>query len=575
MHESRDRDSAEPSDSPGFAASTDGATSPDRTEWAERVLQSQERLRALITANRAMVDELDLERVLRTIVEAAVDLVHARYGALGVISPEGGLERFIHVGGEPDLPDVIGHYPHGRGLLGALIDDPRPIRLEHLSGDSRSSGFPEGHPPMDSFLGVPIRVRDEVFGNIYLTEHTDGGFSEEDQELLIGLAATAGVAIDNARLFQETRRRQQWSAASAQIAASLLSGGRDDALSTIAETTAQLADAEVVCVVLPHRDDLLVVDTVGGVDGDRFRTLVFPREGSVSARALDSGAPLRLDDLGAVSTNEPGVTVLLGPSMVIPLHADDTTIGTLTISRSAGRPRFSDSDLELASDFADQCAIALSLEQGRAAREKLSVLQDRGRIARDLHDHVIQRLFGAGLSLQAVGSEIDDDRVRERIDEQVTALDDAIGSIRTAIFALTSRRPRESVKHRIMDVVTGHDHTGGPSARLLLTGPIDSTVPEDMIDDLLAVVSEGLANVARHAHAASATVSVTAEPDRLLVLVEDDGRGPAGASRRSGTANLAERAARWGGGASLGPREPSGSILEWFVPLTTSSGRRA
>lgn len=546
-----------------------------RHQWGGAVLESQERLRALITANRAMVDELDLERVLRTIVKAAVDLVHARYGALGVIGQDGGLERFIHVGGEPDLPDVIGHYPHGRGLLGALIDDPHPIRLEHLSSDDRSSGFPAGHPPMDSFLGVPIRVRDEVFGNLYLTEHSDGGFSDEDEELLIALAATAGVAIDNARLFQETRRRQQWSAASAQIAASLLSGGREDALSTIAETTAQLADADVVCVVLPLGEESLVVDTVGGAEGDRFRTMTMRRAGSVVAAALDSGAPVRRDDIGLVDTSDPEAPLLLGPSMIIPLLAENTTIGALAISRIAGRRRFSDSDLELASDFADQCAIALSLERGRVDREKLSVLQDRGRIARDLHDHVIQRLFGAGLNLQAVGAEIDDDVLRDRVEEQVASLDEAIGSIRTAIFALTSRRPKESVKHRIMDVVTAHDATTGPAPRLVLSGPIDSTVAEDMVDDVLAVVSEGVANVARHAHASSATVSVSVEADRLVVRVEDDGTGPGSGSRRSGTANLEERAARWGGTSRLRPRDPNGSVLDWTIPLDRTTGRRA
>jgi signal transduction histidine kinase len=545
--------------------------------WGERVLGSQERLRSLINANRAMVDELDLERVLRTVVEAAVDLVHARYGALGVIGPEGGLERFIHVGAEPDLPEVIGHYPHGRGLLGALIDDPRPIRLEHLSHDGRSSGFPAGHPPMDSFLGVPIRVRDEVYGNLYLTEHGGGAFSAEDEELLVGLAATAGVAIDNARLFQETRRRQQWSAASAQIAASLLSGGRDDALATIAEVTAQLADADAVCVILPFGDSELVVDTVGGVDGDRFRSLVFPRAGSATAHALDSGAPVRRDHLGAVPTSAPEEPMVLGPSMIIPLLADEATIGALAISRVEGRQRFSDSDLELAADFADQCAIALALERGRADREKLSLLQDRSRIARDLHDHVIQRLFGAGLSLQAAGSEITDDRLRERVEEQVAALDEAIGSIRTAIFALTSRRPRESVKHRIMDVITSHDHSGGPTPRLLLSGPIDSLLPEEIVDDVIAVVREGISNVARHAQASWASVTVEAErtPDRLTISIEDDGRGPIGGTRRSGITNLEERAARWSGTSSLRPREPSGSILEWIVPLTQSTGRRA
>jgi signal transduction histidine kinase len=303
--------------------------------------------------------------------------------------------------------------------------------------------------------------------------------------------------------------------------------------------------------------------------------MIFPREGSIVATALDSGTPVRRDDLGAVDPSGPDAPLLLGPSMIIPLLADDSTIGTLAISRVAGRRRFSDSDLELASDFADQCAIALALERGRADREKLSVLQDRGRIARDLHDHVIQRLFGAGLALQAVGSEIDDVYLRERVEEQVGALDEAIGSIRTAIFALTSRRRAESIKHRIMDVVTAHDHGSGPMPRVLLSGPIDSVVADEMVDDVLAVVSEGMANVARHAHASSATVSVAVDADRLTIRVEDDGRGPGGATRRSGTANLEDRAARWGGTSALSPLDPSGSVLEWTVPVARTTGRRS
>jgi signal transduction histidine kinase len=425
-------------------------------------------------------------------------------------------------------------------------------------------------------LGVPIRVRGQTFGNLYLREPADGRFSPQDEELLVGLAATAGVAIDNARLFEEARRRERWSAASAQIAASLLSG-HDDALSTIAETTAHLADAEVVCVVLPLGDDRLVVDRVGGTEGERFRSLVLPREGSVTAHALDSGAPVRRDRIGAYDTGVADAPILLGPSMVIPLIADEVPIGALAITRLADRPRFSESDLELAVDFADQCAIALSLDRGRADRERLAVLEDRGRIARDLHDQVIQRLFGAGLTLQALGSEIDDARLRERVEDQVTALDEAIGSIRTAIFALTSRRSTHSVKHRIMDVVTANEGTDAPTPRLLLTGPIDSTVGEDLVDDVLAVVREGIANVARHAAASHTTVSVAAERDRLVVRIEDDGVGvdDGGPARRSGTANLDERAARHGGASTLTPRRPTGSVLEWVVPIASTTGRRS
>jgi GAF domain-containing protein len=194
----------------------------DLVEKAQDVLQTQGRLRNLLAATRAIAEDLELEDVLRRIAQAAVDLVGARYGALGVIGPDGRLEQFIHVGIDAGLAATIGHLPQGLGVLGALIDDPEPVRREHLAEDPRSVGFPAAHPPMDSFLGVPIRVRDEVYGNLYLTDRKDGPFSAEDEELLMSLAAAAGVAIDNARLFGDAQRRQRWALAQAEVASALL-----------------------------------------------------------------------------------------------------------------------------------------------------------------------------------------------------------------------------------------------------------------------------------------------------------------------------------------------------------------
>lgn len=537
---------------------------------AQKVLATQGRLRSLLQASQAVVEELDLPAVLLRIVEVAVGLVGARYGALGVIGPNGHIEQFIHVGVPDDVASRIGRLPEGHGLLGALIDDPAPIRLDHLLDDPRSAGFPPHHPPMDSFLGVPVHVRGEVFGNLYLSEQSSGAFSDEDRELLSALAATAGIAIDNARLFDETRRRQLWSAASAEISAALLSERADDSLALLAERVASLAEADLVCVVLPTVDGTLMVDTARGTYADQVDGLVFRAAGTLSGRAFDSGQPILAVD-GTGSQEEADSPLVLGPSMIIPLLASGRPHGVLTVSRASGRPRFTTPDVEMAADFAGQASVALELARGRADRQRLVLLSDRSRIARDLHDHVIQRVFAAGIGLQAIGRTIDDPAIRGRITDEVQALDAAIGEIRTAIFALTAQaRPGSpSLRHRIIDVLSEVGPLFDRTPRLLFAGAIDLVTPEDMADDLVAVVREGLSNVARHARAQETVVSLAIVDGMVVVTVADDGIGFTGSERTSGIANLAARAKRWQGELSLGDRDTGGTLLRWTarVPL--------
>ena len=219
---------------------------------ASEVLAAQDRLRLLLDANRSIVRAFSLGTVLRHIVEAARDLVRARYAALGVIGADGLLEQFIHVGMDDATVLAIGHLPKGLGVLGALTEDGKPIRLRRIQDDERSSGFPPGHPQMESFLGVPIRSHDEIFGNLYLTDHEDGAFTAEDEDLVLSLAATAGIAIENARLYEDSRRRQQWAQAAAEINQVLLDPERDqDPFELIASAVKRLADADVVTMVVP------------------------------------------------------------------------------------------------------------------------------------------------------------------------------------------------------------------------------------------------------------------------------------------------------------------------------------
>jgi signal transduction histidine kinase len=536
---------------------------------AQRVLETESRLRELLRASRVVVEQIELDRVLRTIVEAAVSLSGARYGALGVISPTGGLEQFIHVGIPDDLAARIGHLPEGHGILGAVIDTGAPILLEHLALDERSSGFPAHHPPMDSFLGVPVVVRGEVFGNLYLTDKrglTDevgAAFTAEDEELVSSLAATAGIAIDNARLLAESRRRERWSTALAEINATLLSGELDDPLAVVVETVASAVDAELVCLVRPDGDGLLVEvargDTAGGIEG-----LVLPVEGSLVGQALESGSPVVAESRALPDGR------MLGPTVAVPLVGEGLQLGALTISRPAGSERFSTADLEMAADFARQTSVAIAFARARSDRQQLQLVEERTRIARDLHDHVIQRLFGAGLALQSAGA-LADPAVAARIGEQIEAIDAAIAEIRTVVFTLQSRphADRPGLRHRVLDVAAEASAALGWSPRLSFAGAVDLFVDDDLADDVVAVVREGLSNVARHARAAGADVRVELGGGQLHVAIEDDGVGsPAQVDRSSGTANLAARATARGGTFTLVPAEPTGTRLEWSVPFT-------
>jgi signal transduction histidine kinase/uncharacterized protein YqgV (UPF0045/DUF77 family) len=542
----------------------------DLVDRAQEVLNTQGRLRNLLQANRIVVEELELEQVLRKIAEAAVALVDAQYGALGVIAPDGHLEQFIHVGMPPQQADAIGHLPDGHGLLGAVIDERRPIRLDHLSGDPRSAGFPEHHPEMDGFLGVPIRVRDEVYGNLYLTNRVGGAFSQEDEELIVALAATAGIAIDNARLFDETRRRQRWSAALAEVTSALLSGASDDVLGVVADRVASVIDADLVCVVIPVDEQTLLIDTARGDGSAELLGRRYASADSLVSAALDSGQVVSSE---AQATRPPFADQpTQGPTVAIPLLAFGRPLGALTISRAEGSAGFTPAELEMAADFAVQASVGIELARGRADRQRLELVEDRNRIARDLHDHVIQRLFGSGMSLQAIASTAPG-ATGAAIAQQVDAIDTAISEIRTAVFALTSRSATEpALRHRVLDVVAESSPGLENSPRLTFGGAVDLLVDGDLADDVVAVVREGLSNVARHAAATTADVSIVVDDQRVVVTIDDDGTGvPKGAGRSSGTANLRERAARHGGEFQLKGREGGGTRLKWVAILPSTS----
>ena len=537
---------------------------------AQDVVAARDRLRGLLRANRLIIGDLALPVVLRRIAEAARDLVQARYAALGVLGPDGGLEQFIHVGVDDETVARIGHLPEGKGLLGALIDDPRPIRLANLADDPRSVGFPEGHPAMSCFLGVPIRIRDEVYGNLYLTEREGGPFTAEDEELVAALAATAASAIDNARLYAEAGRRQRWLEASTEITRQLLSSEGEPPLSVIARRLHEMADADVVAVVLPTADpQRLMVEVATGEQAAQLTALSYPVEDTIAGVAINTGRPVLVGDVTQQQSYLVHLAQLtpVGPMMALPLLGTQGSRGAVLVARVPGRHRFNEADLDIATTFAQHAAVALELADARADQQRMMLLEDRDRIARDLHDHVIQRLFAAGLGVQSVAASAGSDSGASRLNTIVDDLDETIRQIRTTIFELRGPlTPQPStVRSQVVDVIDEVVPMLGFSPALRFTGPVDTIVPDEVAGDLIAVVREALSNIARHAHASAAAVEVTATPAQLTVDVADNGVGIGESKRRSGLANLARCAERYGGSLTLPDHE--GTQLRWTIPL--------
>ncbi|MFB3978104.1 GAF domain-containing protein [Microbacterium proteolyticum] len=530
---------------------------------------SQDRLRGLLRAVETVVGEIELPIVLRRVVEAAVELVDAEYGALGIIAADRvSLDQFVHVGLDAEAADAIGHLPRGRGILGALIAHPEPIRLDHLGEDPRAAGFPAHHPRMDSFLGAPVRVRGEVFGNLYLTNARRGSFTAEDEELVRGLASTAGFAIQNARLFDEARTRAKWMTATAELSAAILSTPTDTIFDLLAGRVADLAGGPLVTVLVPVDDSpVLRVAAARGPGEDEILGTLAGGTGGIAGAAMETGgvrvgtAPRAVGDIDPAMNASGDET---GPAMAAPLRTRQQTWGALCVARAPGEPGFTPVELEVLSDLASQASIALELAHARRDQQKAMLSEERARIARDLHDHVIQQVFGAGLTLQSVAATLGDTRDRHRMQEVIRQLDDAIAQIRTVVFAL-SARDGGSLRHRLIDVVAESSGTLRRPPSLRFSGAVDSTVHGSLADDVVGVARELLTNSVRHASADSISLDVGIGERDVWVVVADDGSGIRD-DRRSGLANLAERAGARGGALTL-ETGAGGTRAEWRAPL--------
>jgi signal transduction histidine kinase len=535
--------------------------------------QVRERAELLLDALAHIGRGLDLETTLNRLSETAARLVGARYAALGVLGPDGRIARFLTVGLTPEQVRAIGPYPTGHGVLGELIRHPVPLRLHDITEHPASVGFPANHPPMRSFLGAPLRVHSAAFGNLYLTEKDDGGdFTEEDQRLLEALASAASVAIENAHLYEESRLRERRSRANDEISRRVLTGySPAEVLTLVGEHALQVAAADLAVIAVPEPESgRLVVQAAAGPDAGRLVGTMLPPGGSFTTTVFASGVPMFSDDAVADERAQLSFDLRqeLGPFAVLPLGEPGGTRGVLAVGRYRGGHMFAPVVVEALEGFAAQAAVALELAEHRADAERLAVLHDRERIARDLHDLAIQRLYATGLSLHAFGRALEGDAA-QRVERAVDEIDETIALIRTTVHRLqpggTGAR-QVGLRSRIITEVDAAAGTLGFAPRLRFDGPVDTSVPPDVGDHVVAVLREALSNVARHAQARTVSVRLAVSDD-VVLTVTDDGNGIPGDVPFSGLHNLAERAADLGGLLRVGPGITNGTRLEWQVPL--------
>jgi signal transduction histidine kinase len=547
-----------------------GGTGAQRDE----MLVGRDRREILLRVIVDIASDLDLDATLKRIVTGAMELTGARFGALGVRGPDDTLISFVHAGIDEVAVNTIGHHPVGKGVLGLLLSRSASLRLDDLTAHPAAVGFPEHHPSMDALLAVPIIIRQNVFGSLYLTEPTSrAAFSDADETAVRELASAAAVAIDNARLFDRVRSTAQWTEASRMITTALLSAVDLHArLQLIAVRACELTEAEQAIVLVPSEADLpvdevdiLVVSTAVGLYADEVLGQWVPVEGSTTGAVFRSGTPV----ITAAFGHPPQAFTDAGrrPAIVMPLRSEHTVLGVIAVARNSDQPPFDAEHLDLMSDFADHAAMALTLASALEHARYLTVLADRERIGHDLHDHVIQRLFAAGLDLQGTIARSRSSEITDRLNRTVTDLQTTIEDIRTTIFELHSTgRQRISFRQRIQAAVADLTENGAVVTTLRMSGPM-SVIGDDLAGHAESVILEAVSNAVRHSGATQLTVEV-AVADELDIMVTDDGCGiSADNGRRSGLANMASRAEQIGGRCLLATPPGGGTEVHWTVPL--------
>lgn len=530
----------------------------------------------LIEAGLALASELSAPAVLQRIVDLAVRITGARYGALGVLGPGGWISEFHTEGVSQEQRKAIGHIPVGRGVLGALIQDAKPLRLHDIKDDPRSVGFPPNHPAMGPFLGAPVKARGRVFGNIYLTREPGAeDFTSEDEEALLVLASQAGVAVENARLYDEARQRERRLQAIQEIATAILAGIQPEAvLELVAQRARELVGADLAALATPGTEpDTLVIEVADGAHAEELRGLVFPRDESVSGEVIASGTPIVLEDAARDERVFQPVVKLgeLGPAMFVPLTVRGSAFGTLAVANGVGGRSFDREDVELIQTFAGQAAVAL--EYGRAQRDlqRLVVMEDRERIAKELHDGVIQSLFAVGMGLQATGTMSGDPELQQRIESAVEEMDRVIRDLRNYIFGL---RPGILADRQLDQAIRGLAEDFREKSGVVTVVEVDPRMAAELSSragDVVQVVREALSNVGRHAQAATCRIALRGEDGRAVIEIDDDGTGfdlERARGSGQGLGNLQGRAKSLGADLSIQSVPGRGSTVRLSIPLS-------
>jgi signal transduction histidine kinase len=531
-----------------------------------------ERYERLLEAGVALAAELSLPAALQRIVELAAELTDARYGALGVVGRDGVITEFITTGVSDAERAAIGHIPVGRGILGVLIDDARPLRLHDLADDPRSVGFPANHPPMRSFLGAPVTARGRVYGNLYLTEKRGGeDFDADDERALILLATQAGVAIENAQLYEEARDRARRLEAVRAITTAILAGtDTGELLSLVVGHARELVGADLATLALPAGTDHLVIEAADGLLSEELRGRTFPASGSVTGEVLRTGKAVALADASADDRMaQPIVAAGVGPALFIPLAVRGHTLGSLTVANVKGGPPLREAAVQLVETFAEQAAVALEYARLQGQLQRLAVLEDRERIAKELHDGAIQALFAVGMGLQGSALLAGNDELRGRLQNAVEELDRVIRDLRNYIFGLRpgilADRQLDQALQRLCEEF--QERTG-----VLAIAEVDPAVAAELTGraaDVVQLAREALSNVSRHAEAATCRVSLYRDTDGAVLEVDDDGRGfdPAAATGTGqGLRNLRERAEGLGGRAEIQSAPGEGTRVRVRIP---------
>jgi signal transduction histidine kinase len=554
----------------------------DLIDLAAAAKVSQGRVRHLLDAVVAVGSDLSLPNVMRRIVAAGCELVGARYGALGVLGPGDELIEFSHTGLDDATATAIGALPAGKGVLGLVIDSPGPIRIDDVAAHPASVGFPADHPPMRTFLGVPIRTRDKVFGNLYLAEKFGGQvFTQEDENVIGALAAAAGLAIENARLFECSHHREQWLLATNEVTAALRTGPDEtDGLRLLVVRAREIAGAAVAAVGVPDGPEHIVVRACDGIPPmEKLLGARLPIVDSITGDVFSTGRARMVERVAeaafvrsAETTGDLPISLDgLGPAVFVPLRTGPHPLGVLMVAKAHGARPFDEDDLRMIDSYAGQAALAMEFAQSQHDRQRLALFEERDRIARDLHDLVIQRLFAVGIGIQGLTRRTLDDGVGERLGAYVDDIDQTIREIRRSIFSLqeTANSPY-SLRGDILRAISDASVPLGYEPTVRMEGPLDSVVPSDVHLDLIATLREALSNVVRHARAfgVQVTVAVDRRATRLELVVHDDGIGlPATVGQRSGLANMAQRALRWAGECVIDTPAGGGTRMTWFVPL--------